>query len=901
MLPPAYQEPSGMRYSHNPYHLSGPPGAILRQFSTVRRSDGTTGEATDVNQRVLGVVNVVQQRGAVEEVHGILQNTPVGLLLPRGGGSIPVHNQDVLPNSPSLHTVLPQHIHKDGVENGQARRDGQRTGEAGSPNTHKAGKSNDSPGSSDDSKGRAGRAAQDGCHDHVEDGITVGRGIKDDKRQFHPPGPTGDHRVLGVRDEVNVQGPILTNDPDSNHRAVHGGDLQVFDLTEEDNKGTAVIPGVQCVLQNAPVTLSRKVRSAQLQEGGERHPPHGGNVRKVHPSTSNVASKAQGGNIAKIDNIPILLRQGKSSAVPRHTGRNPLTVDQEFERLLFQSLTDPIDSAWLLEDEADREAHRPNKHSITRRPAASKIPATPEEKRSPLHAKKVKGLSIENVRKRLNERTRKRFDELWMLLVKGTPGEFSEDQLSHSNLLKGDIETLFEADIIRKVTSDMLPSTGTVHPFTVVETKEGGLRRRFIAWTKALNEHLKSSYIPDVPLKHVSEYTGNVKNEEGGLRDLKISFHQVVLPESVSAHFRFKDEEGQVWELTRLPMGFVASPEIMQIITSCIAGDISTNKPEFCTKLVTTDVWIDNIRVTGKKAAVTQALQTIDANAAAIGATFNVDESKQGKQYEFIGIQFDHTSQKVKLASKPLARLVEFERLYQNSFADITCGQLEQLIGRLLFASTVLDIRTSSFWWALKATRRCLSLLSRGRISVHDPAKLPQSAVGQLKVWFRTAKANIPRSIHVYKNNGHVLFTDASGYGWGAVLVMKNGPVHVTGAKWENEWHDINQAECRAVVLALEAFHHHLEKGSRTKVFVDNTSTMHTIKKGSSKALLLNEEVDRVRSLLKDKGISIDISYIATNDNPADVPSREPFEDSSEEVNNKLARWEGQSSVELTS
>ncbi|KAF8291000.1 hypothetical protein TcBrA4_0114960 [Trypanosoma cruzi] len=88
--------------------------------------------------------------------------------------------------------------------------------------------------------------------------------------------------------------------------------------------------------------------------------------------------------------------------------------------------------------------------------------------------------------------------------------------------------------------------------------------------------------------------------------DLKASFFQVSLPRETRHLFRCRVEDGTLVELTRVPMGYKAGPEILQIITSAIAGVTTVaHALRAAPPLVRIDVWIDNIRIAGPKSDVT--------------------------------------------------------------------------------------------------------------------------------------------------------------------------------------------------------------------------------------------------------------------------------------------------------
>jgi len=94
----------------------------------------------------------------------------------------------------------------------------------------------------------------------------------------------------------------------------------------------------------------------------------------------------------------------------------------------------------------------------------------------------------------------------------------------------------------------------TSHYFSLVEQKKAGRRRRPIQWAKRFNERMKRlGYKADVNLHHHSKYFIRVLQACGATYDMKAGFFQLKLPNNNT--FTFADEEGNVYGLTRLPMG----------------------------------------------------------------------------------------------------------------------------------------------------------------------------------------------------------------------------------------------------------------------------------------------------------------------------------------------------------
>ena len=132
---------------------------------------------------------------------------------------------------------------------------------------------------------------------------------------------------------------------------------------------------------------------------------------------------------------------------------------------------------------------------------------------------------------------------------------------------------------------------------------------------------------------------------QGATFDLKAGFFQIELPSS--SLFTFKDVEGNVYGLSRLPMGICTAPEIMQIITSTISGDPTHCIPTYRSSAVV-DVWIDNILFSGSSNKVNDSVKQFKANVEACKGTINWKDSvESSKELEFIGMKFNFDSKEI--------------------------------------------------------------------------------------------------------------------------------------------------------------------------------------------------------------------------------------------------------------
>ncbi|RNC33701.1 hypothetical protein TcCL_Unassigned03573 [Trypanosoma cruzi] len=285
-----------------------------------------------------------------------------------------------------------------------------------------------------------------------------------------------------------------------------------------------------------------------------------------------------------------------------------------------------------------------------------------------------------------------------------------------------DARLLQKAGIIEDCSSTK--AGGWIIPFSVVEEKTAGLRRRWIAWPRDKNRD--DPYEANVPLLHISHYLPPVMAEVASCLDLKASFFQVSLPRETRHLFRCRVEDGTLVELTRLPMGYKASPEILQIITSAIAVVTTVvHRLWAAPPSVRVDIWIDNIRIAGSKSGATFWESQVLRNADSCHASLGEERESGATQYTFLGVQFDHTHRAVSLSD-------EFVRpvCAMPSLNSLTIAEMEVMASRFLYAAAILGTRLCDHHFFIKAVRRRLSALHQGIVQETSLANPPPAAVG---------------------------------------------------------------------------------------------------------------------------------------------------------------------------
>ena len=155
-----------------------------------------------------------------------------------------------------------------------------------------------------------------------------------------------------------------------------------------------------------------------------------------------------------------------------------------------------------------------------------------------------------------------------------------------------------------------------------------------------------------------------------------------------------------------------------------------------------------------------------------------------------------------------------------------------------------------------------------------DRVPLPQAVREEIEFWSFVDSYTEPIP---YLHQEHVslrLFTDASGYGWGASVSLPNGPL-VLKDYWTSDLfqHDICCKEALAVLFALQSLGSSIFR-RRVDIFVDNEGLMHAWSGLKSKSMELVGVLQSIFLLTTDLRVSLKLIWVSTHDNPADAPSR---------------------------
>jgi hypothetical protein len=419
------------------------------------------------------------------------------------------------------------------------------------------------------------------------------------------------------------------------------------------------------------------------------------------------------------------------------------------------------------------------------------------------------------------------------------------------------------------------PTGGIGIPFTVEEhIGEPDERQRFIFWSRELNDTIADSYSASMNLRHSSFYIDRVRQNCATHGDLAVSFYQIEIPQYLRRFFRFADDAGNIYQMLRLPMGARPSAEMLQIVTECLVGDPRRVVPKFSTRNVTHDVWIDGFRIAGSTLAVQAAHEAILMTSAAANATWKAPPAI-ATRYTFIGIDFDHEACSLNVARRTL------DKLPATCPTSCSVEELHRTVSRLIFCAGALRIPLACFYLAIKWTNRQLHCRNnnnnkRGLFELRDVSPSVRASIDE---WLRRVRKPLVLKPGDMIDRGYdVLYTDASTFGWGAVLFAGDGDVAIIGSRWPDDQRatseNIGTLEALALRLALEKFAARLMAHKNVEIRVDNTSVQAAVGRGITRAEELNKAIAPALDWLARHDFYYTCTWIASKENFADAPSR---------------------------
>ena len=463
----------------------------------------------------------------------------------------------------------------------------------------------------------------------------------------------------------------------------------------------------------------------------------------------------------------------------------------------------------------------------------------------PMHAKTVTKVNLAAIMDKVSPALASRFKQHYQYF---SPQFLSSVQASGKQsrveLLPGDVEQLLASGIIEETDGEQ---TLTMHVFTVPET--GKRRRRCICHTIDINDSAAAVEIelPDfLQIKHGhGPYTA--------LADLSAWYYQIPLPQESRRYYRFSTG-GKTYQLTAVPMGQRQAVGAAQTLSESLVqlAQLPTN--------VKTTTYIDNFRFAAQDPlSVKDAWVKFSSTCDFYNATLNVDSGIAGESYDFLGIHFTQTT--MALTEKTLQKLTG--ALEELKHENLSLHQAIKIFGLFLFAARILNYPLALVYYTFKFFRRRGRAFTFGWRKLTDKANIWPCINDELQKWSKHLLDNTPVSLKE-KNPTAVLITDASKWGWGAILFKKDGSLNFTNGEWsaEQRVRHINELEALAAKLAVST----LQPPEELIILIDNTTAESAIRKKRSTNYWINKIVADIPCLM--------VEHITSRSNVADILSR---------------------------
>jgi len=493
---------------------------------------------------------------------------------------------------------------------------------------------------------------------------------------------------------------------------------------------------------------------------------------------------------------------------------------------------------------------------------------------------------------RLLPSVRDNFETIWRRLHNpGTPPPTIDVPISHE-LSVADADKLVADGHAELVTDEMrkqFPDRGHIRCFSVVEYKPDGPRRRAIGHPADVNDYLRqrdarsgTNVAMQPPMTKVSDYVNVFESHNkteptfGMTFDGTVAFWQVQLDKPAWALQRYRDESGRLFQFKKLLMGHVDSVKLMQIIVANVAGHKSVVHGNYATKAPICHVWVDGFRYAGTKQQLTAAGKQVLEVAKFFNFTMKETEAIIQSIYDFIGMLFQHHATKSGLGVVRLSDKTRDKIRGTVISNQMPAGNVERLLGQLIFGSAVCQVPLATFWRAMKYARFICNQLNRGIVDTNTIVEVPPQAQRDMSIW--AAKVTENSSVFVARTGPKqgILFVDATLTGFGIVLVMHDNQLLINGGKFDSDpTKIIADREAEAAAIAFRCFERHLKMLDNVQLYIDNTVAEYSFKKGNAKSEHVAAAVAEVLNKTRGWNLTVVPLRVTSEDNPADEPSRD--------------------------
>lgn len=238
-------------------------------------------------------------------------------------------------------------------------------------------------------------------------------------------------------------------------------------------------------------------------------------------------------------------------------------------------------------------------------------------------------------------------------------------------------------------------------------------------------------------------------------------------------------------------------------------------------------------------------------------------------RFVYLGFTWDLHAKTVEITSAKKTKYLTALSRWVPGF-KCTQNDVQSMLGKLVHCSLVLPQGRSR----LPLLSRFCAAFPKG--DRHARYRLPDNIASDL-AWWREALSGdfcgmpireVPPPIDLQ------VFVDAS-TGWGIGLVIDDSWDHWRlRPGWKVEGRDIGWAEMVAVELGLRALVERGYSNTHIKMRSDNKGVVGALDAGKSRGVQSNRVLQRIVACMLDNDIWLSIEWVASEDNPADAPSR---------------------------
>jgi len=375
-----------------------------------------------------------------------------------------------------------------------------------------------------------------------------------------------------------------------------------------------------------------------------------------------------------------------------------------------------------------------------------------------------------------------------------------------------------------------------------------------------------------------------------GAVDFASFYYQFELPVEIRDYFAFLDENGNVFRLTRLPMGVSFAVGIAHFVSSCVAEAAASEQ-------VSHLVYIDNIIFGGSTTAVAAALARLRELCRRIGLTIG-DDSGVTKCTNFIGFEIDTNDFTIRNAASTTAKFAVVD-----PWGLATKRDLLRWFGSLFGLCRLCPGMLADQFFALKQYRRVAASVQKGD-SLDSAACLWPSLRASLQQLILALgdRPKIP-VFAVAQGTTSWIASDASNVGFGFSVVEASGRVWHGGSPWNVEEAALH-INCKEL-LSLFLSAHIVDLRARPHVvwFVDNTTTAAAVRNGYSASEGINDVLRWIHRDFPCFPSRVRVRWVPSAFNPADGPSRLNFDDTTpvwSALQSLVIGWPSCSSVSIS-